>query len=328
MKMTLAGWMKITLAAVVVTWVIGAGAAMASVPLANLTEKWDTPPDGWQSLTSGETTWTINGTAIGITFPAVNSLTPAVGTLSTLFASTNAGLGRFTGDYAANGIIEASFDALGDQLSGGVWLYFVANNHTWKYQLTLSSGNTAWQTVTVPFAYSSGWKTYDVTPSAEVMKSDLANIVEIGIEGYKKGAAAESLIVDNFKLVGPWNGDCSDGLIADSWRTENGITGAATDDQDGDGFNNYAEFLAGTDAKDAKSFFQVEIGKNSDGKTVVSWKHELGRTFHLIETTALVGQEAVQETVKTKVSEAPKNTVTVTDDTATGVHFYKVGIQK
>lgn len=330
--------MKRIVVLTVASWVAVAGAATDPGPIANLTEKW-VNANAWQSkaINTGDPVWSWNSNAlaVGVIYPSKtqSALTapPPAGVASKLFALDATAAGRFIGDYASNGIFQVSFDVLGGQLSGGVYFYFTSSTgHQWIRPLTLPPATGTWQGMTVPLAFSPEWTVPGETPTASMMQADLAGVIQIGVKVYRNGYAAESLSIDNFKLTGPWNGTFSDGLIADSWRSEHPLpTGKDLWDQDadGDGFNNYGEFMAGTDPNDSKSRFQVEISRNAAGQTVVSWKHEYDRVFSLVKTTDLVGENGVQATAATVPSVAPKNEVVV-DEPGAGPYFYKVEIEK
>jgi hypothetical protein len=333
MKNTLVQGLKkvVMLAALMCVLVTVAGADVG--PLANLTEKWN-EQGTWQSTAGNQyyPVWSWNGSAIGVAYAGQSALSvPPVGMDSQVFAIDATAGGRFVGNFATNGIFEVSFDIHGNQLSGGVYFYFVGSRHTWFFPLVVPAAVT---TVTVPLTFSAAWLVSDLnggeTPSAALMQADLEMVKELGITALKKGITAESLTVDNLKLTGPWNGSFTDG-IADAWRLEHGLAttnGGAADDPDKDGFSNYGEFLAGTNPNDAKSTFTVSIGKNGKGETVVSWKHEHGRVFNVIRTTDLVSQNAGNQPLVTVPSVAPKNEVVVDEKTDNGPFFYKVGIQE
>lgn len=331
MKNILAEGLKKVIAVAVVSW---ATATVADVGLiANLTEKWDSQ-NGWQSKAGNANypVWSWNGSALGIAYAAQSALNlPPVDMDAKMFAIDATAGGRFVGNYATNGIYEVSFQVTGNLSSGGVYFYFSGGTHTWYFPVAVSAVPT---TVTVPLSFSAAWLVSNLADgqlaSAALMQADLADVKKIGIATLKKGITAENLQVDNFKIAGPWNGNFTDG-IADAWRLENGldlINGGSDDDPDKDGFSNYGEFMAGTNPNDAKSTFTVSIGKNGNGQTVVSWKHEHGRVFNVIKTTDIVNQNAGPQTLATVPSVSPKNEVVVDEEAGAGPFFYKVGIQQ
>ena len=67
------------------------------------------------------------------------------------------------------------------------------------------------------------------------------------------------------------------------------MTNAASGDRDGDGQDNYSEYVAGTQATNAGSLFATAGASTSAGtKYVVSWPASAGRTYTVYKGTNLL----------------------------------------
>jgi hypothetical protein len=168
--------------------------------------------------------------------------------------------------------------------------------------------------------------------TAADFSADIKNVVEIGFSTLRTGDGnyAQLFEADNVKLIGPWGNVTVDGVPL-AWAFEYGLTNnfdsAGRDDADHDGFNNMAEFLAGTNPNDSNSFFRVEIGRNEQGRLVVKWNDNKDMMFTLFESTNLVTFEPVVGAVSIK-GIGQQRTVDVSGADVTGVRFYKVQIRR
>lgn len=91
-----------------------------------------------------------------------------------------------------------------------------------------------------------------------------------------------SVFTPTMTTVQPLDGgdDDGDGLI-NSWEKTLG-TSPTTTDTDGDGINDYNEFLSGTDANDSASFLKmVQVLPAGGGDAIVFWASISGKTYQV-----------------------------------------------
>ena len=93
---------------------------------------------------------------------------------------------------------------------------------------------------------------------------------------------------------------------------------------DGDGLNNWQEWMSGTVPTNAASVLQVSAPSNSVTGLTVTWQSVNTRTYYLQSSTNLTAFTSLQSNI---VGQA--GTTSCTDTTATngGPYFYRVGVQ-
>jgi hypothetical protein len=95
-------------------------------------------------------------------------------------------------------------------------------------------------------------------------------------------AAGYSVFIPTLTAVQPIdsNDNDSDGLV-NSWEKSLN-TNPNSQDTDGDGINDYAEFLSGTDANDPGSYLKmVQVQSDLNGNAIVYWASVIGKTYQL-----------------------------------------------
>ena len=89
----------------------------------------------------------------------------------------------------------------------------------------------------------------------------------------------------------------------------------ASRDEDSDGQNNLAEYIAGLDPKNATSLFQIETLDTEDdpqGKMTVQWQTQPGRIYYLHITETLTDMSGpadytIEGDGTVKIIQVPKN---------------------
>ncbi|HSR88278.1 MAG TPA: hypothetical protein VLL07_04940, partial [Pontiella sp.] len=116
-----------------------------------------------------------------------------------------------------------------------------------------------------------------------------------------------------------------DGL-PDYWETQYSVADAYADG-DGDGFDNIAEFIAGTDPTNGASFFMVANSLamvNGTNCFVVEWISIPDRYYSVQWSTNLVsGFQTIESHL-----EHPQNSYTDTTHAAESAGFYRIEVQK
>ncbi len=88
------------------------------------------------------------------------------------------------------------------------------------------------------------------------------------------------------------NPDSDGDGIYDGYEVDNNLDPLVDDaalDSDGDGFNNFSEWIAGTRAYDSDDLFEISSTSNgmASGECIISWDTVVGRTYEVLSTTNL-----------------------------------------
>jgi len=234
----------------------------------------------------------------------------------------------FTGNYIDSQISSVEFDVKREGTISNASLRFVsANGHIWRRPFDLPAGTSEWAHVTIPLVYSSDWSRKGES-SQEIFNADLAAVVRIGVWTASAVSTEQIVLLDNFKVVGPWElGPMTADKLPVYWLQEYAMTGeGAYGDKDQDGLLNIGEYLMGTDPDDPLSKFIVSIRRNAAGQKVLNWKHVNDREFKILASSDL-SAGFVSVTPDPIVSSGPTNEV-VLDEAASEALFFKVEIEQ
>ncbi len=296
-------------------------------PVANVTEKftnnalWTVKGAGTLAVVDQSLRWSCTSQSIPI---------PRIGVIN---ANGTSSAGHFVGNYVNSAITDASFDVKRIGVSSdGLLRFSSTNGHLWYCSFPAPSQDGVWEHREIPMTYSEEWKCDDITNNfAQSFEIDRTQVKEIGIQSLALGTASQELKIDNFKVLGPWEkGPLTTDEMPLYWLTENGIpaqAGQAGLDKDGDGFNNFAEYMAGTDPSDANSQFKISITVGADGKPVLTWTRANYRSYTVFKSSDLSVTDSFVTANGAIQAVGQQNQMTVGDQTD-GPGFYRVKVDK
>ena len=131
--------------------------------------------------------------------------------------------------------------------------------------------------------------------------------------------------------IGAYEYQTPTSVISYAWLQQYGLTNngsADFADADGDGFNNWNEWRAGTSPTDPSSLLKMTTVINDVYGITVTWQSVSGITYFLQRGTNLAAPSAFS-TIQTNIVGQPDTTsYTDTDAVGSGPFFYRVGVQQ
>ena len=120
-------------------------------------------------------------------------------------------------------------------------------------------------------------------------------------------------------------------LISYAWLQQYGLpTDGSADrlDLDGDGLNNWQEWVSGTDPRNPASVLRMLSPSNNASGIALSWEGVSGKTYYLQRSTNLWLLPAFSSIQSNIVGQAGTTSFTDTNAPNSGPYFYRVGVQQ
>jgi hypothetical protein len=119
-------------------------------------------------------------------------------------------------------------------------------------------------------------------------------------------------------------------VLSYAWAQQYGLpTDGSADfaDADGDGMNNWQEWMTGTVPTNAASVLQMASLTNSVSGVTVTWQSVVGLTYYVQRSTNLMMQPAFSSIQSNIISKATVTSYTDRSATNSGQYYYRVGVQ-
>jgi hypothetical protein len=299
-------------------------------PVANLTEKW-TNDANWKLSADSGVTNVFTGDSLGIKFKARTGDVSQDLKYGEVNADGTASLpaGRFTGNYVNSEISSVEFDVMRLGMITNVMLSVSSSNdHVWYRPFALSAATSVWEHISIPLVFSNNWARLG-PKTQEIFDQDISAVSKIGVWAASTNSTEQVLMLDNFKVVGPWElGPMTADHLPEFWLQEYEIVGAtATGDSDDDGLSNLGEYLLEFNPKDPLSKFMVAIRRDQAGRKVLNWKHVKNREFEILASGDLRDSGSFTNISPVAIASSGPTNEVILDEVAGEAVFYKVGLK-
>jgi len=268
------------------------------------------------------TTLANDAGALKLTFPKQTMRLPPEEWL--VKAGAGASGGAFAGDYMAAGVQALSFRLYCErEATVCVALCGTTSGRVWRFRLSgVRTGE--WVGVSVPVD-PRALRSVSGEAAAAAFEADLRDVAWVGVSVQRNSAPqAQAYRVDDFLLAGP-------GVDFAAYMAQYPASGGdlqahrlATGDLDGDGSDNYSEWVAGTSAGDGTEQLVLRLEREGEGARL-RWNSKPGRVYRVWKADSPQGP---YEPVGGEVAaEEPENSVS---DPAAGaaVEVYRLEVRQ
>src|SRR5439155_25705816 len=151
--------------------------------------------------------------------------------------------------------------------------------------------------------------------------------------GYAPGAAdldGNPRIVGGTVDIGAYEFQSPAPVISYAWLQRYGFpTDGSADsaDPDGDRFNNYQEWRAGTDPTDPRSVLRLRPPLLAGADLVVTWESVPGRSYFLVASTNLTAAASFHPVASYIPGQPGTTSFAHTNAAGTAAYFYRVGVE-
>ena len=297
---------------------------MANEPVTIYYDWSDSGLNGWNGSTT-EAILSNDGEALNMQYAAQSSPLPekcnAYATLPVDTLVTNISLRFLAGEEKPSYLL--------------LVLHSARSGSDWTIKL-LPPEVGVWHSYSVPVDFSAGWTT---GPGSDFVTffNDTLEADSFGVYVYRNGTRdVQNYKIDDVLIQGetieyvndPADDSDSDGM-PDTWEDRYNLDmndpADANGDDDNDGMNNYAEYIAGTAPDDLNSIFTIEPLVENGG-IKIKWKSIPDRIYSLRRTKNLTNAFTFNASGIT--STPPLNIYQDMTATNNGTYFYRVGVEK
>jgi hypothetical protein len=220
-----------------------------------------------------------------------------------------------------------------DKAPSAVWLclHGAQSGNTWYAPLTRPTAGEE-VTYSVPLNLQAGGWFLGADNREEVFEADAQLADWVGIYVRRNfDPAAQNYRIDDFRMQGVYVDDVDGDGMPNTWeltyRLRPDWSGDGAGDSDGDRFNNFAEYWAGTRPDDGDSYFHVRVEEGAEpGGVTLVWDSIPGRRYAVWEGT---NASAPLERCLTGIAATPAtNRLPVAAGEGRNARFFRVEVER
>lgn len=134
-------------------------------------------------------------------------------------------------------------------------------------------------------------------------------------------------VVDQLVDIGAYEYQIAGSILPAFWAQQYGLSEDGTIDTDGDGMDNFDEYIAGTNPTNAASVLKMLSVSSSVSGTTVKWQSVSQKIYFLQRSSNLAGSPVFSSIRSNLSTFNTTSSFTDTNAVGTGPYFYRVGVQ-